>query len=213
MTVPVDIKVADEHRGLLLRRRRPGGERNVIKVYETRVAAIEAVKGWPQLGLVELPLLDRRRQELVKMDEACEGPRVTREVWLIEIHRRWHVARGWISRRLNDRLIPPPVKSIPARNFLSPVNPTKEKRGSSRLPAVIVTVVITAEVCAKTKKLRNCARLLWGESRKTVQIVHSTITPGETLSAYSLKCMILGGWNTAKLDKKRLTLRTFYHRV
>lgn len=77
MTVPVDVEVADEHRGLLLRRRRPRGKRNVIKVYETRVAAVEAVKGWPQRGLVKLPLLDGRRQELVEVDEACEGSTVT----------------------------------------------------------------------------------------------------------------------------------------
>lgn len=75
MTVPVDVEVADEHCCLLLCRRRPRDKRNVIKVYEPRVAAVEAVKGWPQLGLVKLPLLDGRRQELVKMDKACEGQR------------------------------------------------------------------------------------------------------------------------------------------
>lgn len=72
LTVPIVVEVTDEHSSLLLRRRRPRSKRNVIKVYETRVAAIEAVKRRPQLRLVELPLLYSRRQEFVEMDKACE---------------------------------------------------------------------------------------------------------------------------------------------
>lgn len=73
LTVPVDVEVADEHRGFFLRRRRPRGKRDVVKVYEARVAAVEAVKGRPQIGLVELPLLNSRREELVEVDRTCEG--------------------------------------------------------------------------------------------------------------------------------------------
>lgn len=73
LAVPAIVKVTDQHRGLLLRRRRPRRKRNVGKVYETRVAAVKAVERRPQVCLVELPLLDRSRQELVEVDASCDN--------------------------------------------------------------------------------------------------------------------------------------------
>lgn len=61
-------------------RRRPRGERDVLKVYEARMAAVEAVESRPEDCPIHVPLLDRRRQKLVKVDEPCENKRQVQEL-------------------------------------------------------------------------------------------------------------------------------------
>lgn len=68
LSVAVHVEVSDKNRRFLLICRRPGRERHVFKVYETRVAAVETVERWSELCFIHVPLLDCCRQELVEVN-------------------------------------------------------------------------------------------------------------------------------------------------
>ena len=107
--VPVHVEVREDRRRLLRVGLRPRGERNVVEVNESRVAAVEAVERRPELCLVQPPLLYRGGEELVVVDESCGNGSSSPGSSSSSIRRG-----GWLELEAAGRL-PLPLQSLSSK--------------------------------------------------------------------------------------------------